>query len=482
MRIAASIFTVSTGLLIAMSLAVYLLFNRQLLVSLDDTLRLRADTILEQMNPSVSPLSLPSAAGPGAELAAGEAVLRLYDAAGTLRADASPGIPASSEERAAVADALARPRSLHRTLALEDEEDYRVLLDPVVAEGAIVGVLATGIEISRVTQPLAILRLVLVTADVLTAAVLALGSYWIARRALAPVVVMTETAERITHGDLHERVSGGTADDELGRLASTFNAMIARLSDTIERERQFTGDASHELRTPLAAIGAGIDVTLARERDPSEYRRVLTVIRGQTTRLNTLADHLLLLARLDNEEIRVRFADIEVGALVVSAVADFQGRHQGAVVRTDQSTGPWTVHGDAELLDRAFLQLLENVTTHVGASARIEVSLTRAGDGSIIVAVEDDGPGIPDGLAGEVFQRFRRGDGARRGGGTGLGLAIVDAIARAHGGAIAMAPARSGRGARLELALPPARGPETENGVHNAVPLSPPRARAELLD
>jgi len=454
-RIALAIFAVSTGMLVLMSTAVYVTFDRQLSESLDDTLRLRAESNLQLVDATGAAPALLVSLDPGRELATGEAVLRLYGGDGAMLADASPASETTVDERGVVAEVLAYGRSLYRTIDLDDD-DYRVVVDPVLAGGTVIGVLVTGIERSRVAEPLAILRIILVAADVLTVAVLGMASYVIARRALRPVVAMTETAERITRGDLHERVGGAAVDDELGHLAATFNAMISRLNETIQRERRFTADASHELRTPLAAIEAGIDVTLAQQRDPAEYRRVLAVVRGQTNRIHELADHLLLLARLDNEAMRDQFGEVELSGLVEAAAQSFEARRPAATITIDRPAEPLVVLGDVELLGRAILNLMENAAAHVGPSVHVDITLDYDTHGLIRLVIEDDGPGIPEPLAFEVFQRFRRGDASRGGGGTGLGLAIVEAIARAHGGSVALAPPRPGRGARFELMLPPA--------------------------
>lgn len=455
-RIALTIFAVSTGLLIVMSIAVYVLFNRQLLASLDDTLRLRATANAGLVDTTPPRLSLPAVDGSDSEFVNGEAVLRLYGSDGTLLDNAAPFTVISAEEHQVAADALARGHRLYRTIDLDHDEDFRVVADPVMVGGEIRGVLVTGLERSRVENPLRILRLILVISDILTSIALALGSYWIARRALRPVAKMTATAERITRGDLHERIPGAADRDELSRLAATLNSMLARLGETIERERRFTADASHELRTPLAAIEAGIDVTLSHDRDGTEYQRVLGVIRGQTRRLNALANQLLLLSRLDNEEIRGQFDLVELDGLLHAVGEAFSDAHQDATVRVVNATDVPAVLGDYELLARAITNLLENAVIHARPSVHVDVSVANGTDGMVLVTVQDDGPGIQEHLAPEVFRRFRRGAVSRGGRGLGLGLAIVEAIILAHGGIVRLSPVSTRRGARFEIELPAA--------------------------
>jgi signal transduction histidine kinase len=453
-RIAASIFALSFGLLIFMSAMVYIAFERQLRASLDDTLRLQAAAILELVDTTTVPPALAVGVDPGHERAAGEAVLRLYDRNGTLLEDGSPAASTSSGEQQVVKTVLATNQDLYRTVELSDHEDYRILASPVRHNGDETGVVVTGIEWSRVNQPLETLRLTLFIAVAITAAVLACGAYLVARRALHPVAAIAATARRITRGDLHERIEAVQTHDELGELTNTLNSMIGRLAETVDRERRFTADASHELRTPLATIEAGIDVTLSQERDPAEYRRVLGIVREQTQAMHSLARQLLLLSRLDAREVQGAFVSIELVGLVEAIVDSFRDTHPAATVKLLGAGQTLQVRGDLELLARAIINILENAVAHAGPSVCVVVGLQRMSAGSARITISDDGPGVNEQLAAAVFQRFRRGNASRAGGGTGLGLAIVEAIMHAHGGTALLLPSRAGEGARFALTLP----------------------------
>jgi signal transduction histidine kinase len=452
-RIALWIATISIGLLVLMASAVFATFDRQLKSNLDDTLSLRSDTNRQLVDLTSVPPSLVRSPDPEHERFQGEAVLRLYAGDGSLLSDSSPAAGTTAEVQALVQAAAARRSDLYRTIDLGGDEDYRVIASPIRVSDTSTVVLITGLEQERVTGPLRILRLILLIAVPVTAAAAGLGGYWIARRALLPVAAMTETARRISRGDLHQRVPGATANDELGRLAATLNAMIARLGETVERERRFTADASHELRTPLAAIETGIDVTLAHERSAAEYRRVLTVVRGQATRLNTLANRLLLLSRLDADELRSTFTTVELSGLLEAVVDSFRDGHPEATLQLFNSPEPLEVRGDLQLLARAAVNLLENAVIHGGARVGVTIRLTASGDRALLV-IEDDGPGIPPDLAAGIFQRFRRGDAARSRGGAGLGLAIVEAIVLCHRGSVRLVTSPGARGARFEILLP----------------------------
>jgi two-component system OmpR family sensor kinase len=453
-RIALSIFALSAGLLIFMSVMVYVAFDRQLRASLDDTLRLQSVANLELVDTSRVPPVLTVSVDPGHERSTGEAVLRLYDRDGTMLADGSPASAAAASEREVATTALRENRDIYGTVELGDDEAYRILASPVRRGGAPAGVLVTGIEWSRVDQPLETLRLILFVAVALTAGALACGAYLVARRALHPVAAIAATARRITRGDLHQRIASTSSRDELGELTNTLNSMIARLAETVDRERRFTADASHELRTPLATIETGIDVTLSHERDPTEYRRVLGVVREQTQRLQSLAQQLLLLSRLDALELRREFVPIELVGLLEVVAESFRDAHPKATLGIAVADEPLQVRGDVELLARALVNMLENAAVHVRPSVALWITIQRRAGNAALITIQDDGPGVGAHLAESVFQRFRRGDASRRGGGTGLGLAIVEAIVHAHGGTIRLLPSEEGKGACFALTLP----------------------------
>jgi signal transduction histidine kinase len=332
-------------------------------------------------------------------------------------------------------------------------ERFRVLLIPIMNDSrtGVAAVLLTGLEESQVSEPLDALRIILLIAVPLASLALAGGSFLIVRRGLWPVVAITATAERIAAGDLRERIDGVEPHDEVGELARTFNHMIERLAETVERERRFTADAAHELRTPLAAMEASVDVTLSRERGAPEYQRALESVRGQTRRLEQLTRELLLLARLDAEVLQEDFEPADLGALLSAVTSSFAEAHPAARVSFTPPDQPVVVRGNSELLARAFGNILDNAVIHGPATGAIEVRLWRTGL-ETHVTIADDGPGISAELAGRAFHRFRRGDAARTKSGSGLGLAIVDSIVRVHGGRVSIVPAT--RGTTVEFVFP----------------------------
>lgn len=453
-RIALSIFVFSTGLLVAMSLLVYVEFERQLRTNLDDTLRLQGAANQSLVNTDRSPPDLSATADVDLQRTTGEAVLRLYDARGRLLVDESPASATAAPELDVVLETLREQQDIFRTVALSDNEEYRIIAEPIRHDGRIVAVLVTGIEWSRVDQPLQTLRLILAVAVPIAAAALAGGAYLIARNALRPVAHIVATAQRITQGDLHQRIAVSPARDEIGELATTLNSMIARLAETVERERRFTADASHELRTPLAAIETAIDVTLTHDRRIDEYQRVLQTVRKQTQRLRLLAQQLLLLSRMDAQALQTSFVLFDLGEVVQAVVEAFGDTNSATQLSLTIAHEGMQIHGDIELLARALTNILENAVTHVGPNVALAIDVRATSAQVASVTITDNGPGISGDLAAAVFQRFRRGSASRSGDGTGLGLAIVDAVCNVHGGSVRLLPRPAGEGSTFELTLP----------------------------
>jgi len=281
------------------------------------------------------------------------------------------------------------------------------------------------------------------------------GGYTLARRALSPVERMVEVANRITATDLHQRVDVLNPNDELGRLAQTFNALIDRLQKAIEEMRRFTADAAHELRTPLAVLRSGIDVALRSPRSAEEYRLALEAAADEANRLTRLADQLLFLSRqaagmmqLDREEMRL-------DALVKDVAEQFAGRSQEAgVLLAVEPLQPFTVRGDDIRLSQVFYNVLDNAIKYTPRGGQVSVR-GRAVDHRVEIEVEDTGIGIPSSHLSHVFKRFYRVEQSRNSdrGGSGLGLSIAQSAVEAHGGRISIR-STPGRGTVVLISLP----------------------------
>ncbi len=216
------------------------------------------------------------------------------------------------------------------------------------------------------------------------------------------------------------------------------------------RQAEFTADASHELRTPIAVIEAEVDLALDRPRDPDAYRDVLERVGHESTRLRSIVEDLLWLARADDEPVPAdALAVTDVAAVVDSCVHRF-----GAVAETNNvaltlervGPGPFTVQASAALVERLAGVLIDNACKFAGEGGRVEVSVRCVGN-RVTLRVDDSGPGIPDDQREAVFDRFHRASDATVG--TGLGLAIADSVIRSTQGSWEIGVAELG-GARME--------------------------------
>jgi signal transduction histidine kinase len=273
---------------------------------------------------------------------------------------------------------------------------------------------------------------------------------------------MADRAAEITATNLRDRlpVSGG---EELAGLARVVNELLGRLENSFAQQRRFMADASHELRTPTAILRTEADVTLAQHhRSEDDYRTSLTVIRDAARRLTRIVDDLFALARVDSENVATRRERVYVEELVDDAMRMVRPLADARAVRVElRAATEAPMDGDADLLGRLIVNLLDNAIKHSPDGGVVEVEMTRR-DALVDVAIIDHGQGIPEGERERVFQRFVRlpsGDAAGspqtdgQGAGAGLGLAIARRIAEAHGGSLAVADSRPGR-TEFRLTLP----------------------------
>jgi two-component system sensor histidine kinase MprB len=266
----------------------------------------------------------------------------------------------------------------------------------------------------------------------------------VATAALRPVRRLTAAAENVAAtGSLSERVDVSGTDDELGRLATRFNEMLAALEDSVGAQRRLVADASHELRTPLTAARTNVELLREGKLSEEEARRAVEEASAELTALSKLVADLVELAR--GVERQLRIEEVQLDDLVAGIVERTQARAPG--VRFVTALSPTIVKADPVLLERAVSNLLDNAVKYSPEGAPVEVTV-RGGE----VIVSDHGPGIAAEDLPRVFDRFYRAAAARSKPGSGLGLAIVREAAEAHGGT-ASAESTAG-GARFRLALP----------------------------
>jgi signal transduction histidine kinase len=289
----------------------------------------------------------------------------------------------------------------------------------------------------------------------------ALG-WLVSGRVLRPVSEITATARRVSQESLHERIALEGPDDELKRLADTFDSMLGRLEAGFERQAAFVSNASHELRTPLSVIRTEADVTLADEADdPEALRRSLAAVREAGERSERLIDALLTLARADRDDHPRREVDLDQLVRQLTDGADLDG------LRLELALGRARVLGDRELLRTMAANLIDNAVRHNSADGWVEIRTESPGEEARL-EISNSGPVTTAEEAASLTEPFRRLGTARTGDGLGLGLSIAASVAEAHGGRLAIVPLERG-GLRVSIGLPAAPpGSCTDRRVHRA--------------
>ncbi len=277
-----------------------------------------------------------------------------------------------------------------------------------------------------------------------------------ARRAMEPIAELTEAAREVERTrDPTRNIPRPEADDEVAELSSTLVSMLHALDDarteteaTLVRQREFVADASHELRTPLTSVLANLE--LLEETLQGEQREAAASALRSSRRMRRLVADLLLLARADaGREIPHRPVDLgNVLAAAASELEPVAGDHEISV----SAPSGVEIDGVQDELHRLVLNLMENALRHTDPGTAVEATVERR-NGEVVLAVEDDGPGIPPDLQEKVFERFFRAHGDRSGS-SGLGLSIVRAVAESHQGKVALEPPLDGRGARFVVRFP----------------------------
>lgn len=311
-----------------------------------------------------------------------------------------------------------------------------------------------GASHSPIEAALSEWRIALICALTLLIVVAVVGGYLLVGRALRPVGAIVRSAERISSRNLSERLPVPNTRDELMRLSTTLNTMIARLAENQTRTRRFFADASHELRTPLTIIQGELDSISERVRAHPEVKQLAESALEEVARLRLIVDGLFALSRVDAGEVQLRFVEVDLGELARTTTEQMclLAEDKKLTVRCHAARNI-LVRGDRAQLKQVIVNLLDNAIKYTPEGGRIEVHV--AGTRSALLEVTDTGIGIPEDALTRVFERFYRVDAARsrESGGAGLGLAIVESICLAHGGRVS-AENRPGGGSRFVVELP----------------------------
>jgi len=295
--------------------------------------------------------------------------------------------------------------------------------------------------------------------DLVALLFLVAGSYLLTRGAFGPIDQIIRRVEQIDEDNLAERLPLEERRDEVGRLIIVINHMLERLEHAFEAQNRFSSDVAHEIRSPLTALRGQIEVALRKERPPEEYRRVMKESLEETLRLSRLAEDLMSLAKADAGVLQVRREDMDLRESLYVVLARFRPLAEEKNIQlTLHASESAAVHGDPDLIERLFENIVDNALIHTPPTGEVRVGMEKSG-GWVSVYIEDTGSGIPAEELPMIFHRFYRVDPARSRdrGGTGLGLAIARQFAALHGGSIKVR-SEIGKGSVFSVTIPLARG------------------------
>ncbi len=446
--------TFAVGLSVAIvALAAYLTVRHQLQASLDQSLQRRTETVSHLNLSSISVDDIPAWM-----LGATDTMVGFMNAEGRTKTTKGPN--KDSILLGAPELAVARGASDYscRTVTAGSGTDYRVAAAPTSTEGVAV-VVAQSLESNEATlDKLGLVMFIFGAAGVIAAA---LAGWGVARNGLRPVRRLTLAAEDIARTEKLDPIDV-EGNDEIARLARAFNAMLAALSASRDRQRQLVADAGHELRTPLTSLRTNLDLLTQADRQgglsDASRAELLDDVQFQIEELTTLIGDLTELAR--EQPARVMLEEVDLAEITERAVQ--RVRRRASSLQLDLDARPWWVTGEPAALERAVTNLLDNAAKW---SPPLGVVTIRLADG--VLTVTDQGRGVPEEDLPHVFDRFYRSPDSRTMPGSGLGLAIVRQVAERHGGSVEAGRAEP-LGARFTLRVPGHPVPEAER-AHSAV-------------
>ena len=359
--------------------------------------------------------------------------------------------PEGQQSEQAQAQAILSAGSGHHILTLIDAGAVRLLVTPVESRHHAIATVEIGEPWDAVARAQESVRHAFLLVGVLALLAAIAAAHLVARWIWRPVRVIADTADRIDAGELDHRINAHGAPDEVRRLADGFDHMLDRLQHAFDHEREFVADASHELRTPLTVISGQIELLSLPGLTADDAVRIVQLVQVEIVRMNRLIEDMLLLATSDRgSSIQKRRFDVRT--FLTDLFRGLQGSADRRFELSVSATG--ALDGDADRIAQAIRNLTRNAIEHTAPGGLVRLTAETRGE-RLELAVEDDGPGIPEAERERIFDRFHRTDGSRSRslGGSGLGLAIARAIVIAHGGRIWADQSPEG-GARVALELP----------------------------
>jgi signal transduction histidine kinase len=270
------------------------------------------------------------------------------------------------------------------------------------------------------------------------------GGIWLSQLFLYRVDAISRTAEAIIDGDLTQRIPLRGTGDDLDRLAETLNNMLDRMGKLLESVRQASNNIAHDLRTPLSRLGQRLEDARAQARSAADHQLALDGAKAEVDALLGTFSALLRIAEVEAGAQRTAFRRVDLSTVAATVAEAFTPSAEDAGHRLIAEVARGiAVHGDRELLTQMLVNLVENALRHTPPGTRVRL-LLRAQAGLAVLAVEDNGPGVPEAEHQFVLRRFYRLDHSRSTPGSGLGLSLVAAVAELHGAALRLEDAQPG--------------------------------------
>lgn len=337
----------------------------------------------------------------------------------------------------------------------------RVVTKPIfVPEKGLVAIVQVGSSLEGIDEIFHSLAYIFMLGAAASVVIASAVGWFLAKKALRPVAEITKLARKIEAENLNERITIEVPNDEIGRLASTMNEMIARLEKSFRQIKQFTGDASHELKTPLTILKGEMEIALRSKDDVKAMREALKSSLEEIDRMNDIVRNLLDLAKMDVEKESQPKESVDLEKLLKERLEHFRrlALDSGIEMYILKSI-PLIVRGDRVRISQLLSNLIDNAIKYTPRDGTVELSLAGEG-GQAVFRVRDTGVGISKEDAPFVFDRFYRVDKARSRdvGGAGLGLSICKGIAEAHGGTLEVTSV-PGKGSTFVAKLPLAAAP-----------------------
>jgi two-component system, OmpR family, sensor kinase len=351
-----------------------------------------------------------------------------------------------------------------------DSGPVQYLAVPLVFEGATRGVFVIANFTQGERDEIESAIRVEAGVSALVLSVVILIAWFVAGRLLRPIQELTETAETISDTDLTRRIPV-EGDDEISRLAKTFNEMLDRLEESFTAQRRFIDDAGHELRTPITIVRGHLDLL---GEGPEERQETLALVSDELSRMARIVDDLLVLAKAEQPDF-IRIEPVELADLTTELLV--KGRTLGPRAWKLDACAEGVIQADPQRLTQTMLNLARNAVEHTVPGAEIGLGSAWA-EGGVRLWVRDTGTGIDPAEQERIFDRFARGRSGRRSDGAGLGLAIVRTIATAHSGRVELESTLE-RGATFTIVLPGT--PPTDTATEPAV-IARPGGETEQLD